>query len=128
MLFNSHSFLLAFLPGAIVVYAVINRYPRLRIPCLLVFSLLFYGYWNPRFIAVLAASILINWLAARAYAASKRSAIISAAGLDPSASLMAPDTRTGSPPTHTPPFKLKLGKAGAPVVVQSPPVVAQTSA
>ena len=47
MLFNSYPFLLAFLPGAVAVYAIINRYPRLRIPCLLAFSLLFYGYWNP---------------------------------------------------------------------------------
>jgi hypothetical protein len=79
MLFNSHSFLLAFLPGAIVVYAIINRYPRLRIPCLLVFSLLFYGYWNPSFVLLLVASILVNWFAARQFAATRNGAFITAA-------------------------------------------------
>jgi D-alanyl-lipoteichoic acid acyltransferase DltB (MBOAT superfamily) len=51
----------------------------LRIGVLVLLSLVFYSYWNPNFIAVLAASILINWLAARAYAATQRGAIISAA-------------------------------------------------
>ena len=72
MLFNSYPFLLAFLPGAAALFAIINRYPRLRIPCLLVFSLLFYGYWNPRFVLLLVGSILVNWLAARQFAATQQ--------------------------------------------------------
>ena len=64
MLFNSYLFLLAFLPGAVAVFAIINSQSQLRIPCLLVFSLLFYGYWNPPFLLLLTASILVNWLAA----------------------------------------------------------------
>ena len=79
MLFNSYPFLLAFLPGAVAVYAIINRYPRLRIPCLLAFSLLFYGYWNPAFVLLLIGSILVNWLAARQFAATRNSAVITAA-------------------------------------------------
>src|SRR4029077_13694968 len=42
-------------------------------------SFAFYSYWNLDFIAVLAASVLINWMAARAYVTTGRSAIISAA-------------------------------------------------
>jgi alginate O-acetyltransferase complex protein AlgI len=79
MLFNSYPFLLAFLPGAIAVFALINRYQRLRIPCLLAFSLLFYGYWNPLFLLLLVGSILVNWLAARRYAATGNGASITAA-------------------------------------------------
>jgi hypothetical protein len=79
MLFNSHLFLLAFLPGTLTVYAVINQYARLRIPSLIAFSLLFYGYWNPAFVLLLVGSILVNWLAARQFAATRNSAIITAA-------------------------------------------------
>ena len=79
MLFNSYPFLLAFLPGAVAVYAIINRYPRLRIPCLLAFSLLFYSYWNPAFVLLLTGSILVNWLAARQFAATRNGAVITAA-------------------------------------------------
>ncbi len=79
MLFNSYLFLLAFLPCAVAVFAIINHRPGLRIPCLLGFSLLFYGYWNPAFVSLLIASILVNWLAARRFAATRNSAVITAA-------------------------------------------------
>ncbi len=79
MLFNSYPFLLAFLPGAAAVFAVINRFPPLRIPCLVALSLLFYGYWNPAFVLLLVASILVNWLAARLFARTRNSAVITTA-------------------------------------------------
>ena len=79
MLFNSYPFLLAFLPGAFAVFAIIHRYQRLRIPCLLALSLLFYGYWNPSFVLLLATSILVNWVAARQFAATRNGAFITAA-------------------------------------------------
>lgn len=79
MLFNSYPFLLAFLPGAAVVFAIINRYPRLRIPCLVAFSLVFYGYWNPSFVLLLVASILVNWFAARRFVVTRNGAVITAA-------------------------------------------------
>src|SRR5437763_7695642 len=79
MLFNSYPFLLVFLPAAIALYRTVDAWPRLRIPTLVVLSLAFYGYWNPRFILLLAGSILINWLAASCYAASKTTAFITAA-------------------------------------------------
>jgi alginate O-acetyltransferase complex protein AlgI len=79
MLFNSYLFLLAFLPGVAALFAIINRKPRLRIPCLLAASLLFYGYWNPAFVLLLIASILVNWLAARHFAATRNGAVVTAA-------------------------------------------------
>ena len=79
MLFNSYPFLLAFLPGTAAVFAIINRFPRLRIPCLVAFSLLFYGYWNPSFVLLLVGSILVNWLAARRFATTRNGAVITVA-------------------------------------------------
>jgi alginate O-acetyltransferase complex protein AlgI len=79
MLFNSYLFLLAFLPGVVAVYAIVNRRAELRIPCLLTASLLFYGYWNPLYASLLVASILVNWLAARRFAATGNRAVITGA-------------------------------------------------
>jgi alginate O-acetyltransferase complex protein AlgI len=79
MLFNDYPFLLVFLPAALLIYRIADPYPRLRIPVVVFLSFVFYSYWNPPFIALLALSILINWLAARAYAATKQGAIITGA-------------------------------------------------
>jgi alginate O-acetyltransferase complex protein AlgI len=76
MLFNSYTFLLFFLPCALSVYALADASPRLRVPSLV---LLFYGWWNPRFVLLLAGSIVVNWLAARAFVATRRRGIITAA-------------------------------------------------
>src|SRR5437762_13322869 len=79
MLFNSYAFLLVFLPAAIVVYAFADPYPRLRMPVLLLLSFIFYGYWDVRFLPILIGSILVNWLAAKYYAATRQGWIITAA-------------------------------------------------
>src|SRR4051812_9597553 len=79
MLFNSYVFLLVFLPAAIIVYRFADPYPRLRVPGLIALSLIFYGYWDVRFLPMLVGSILINWLAAKYYAATKREAVVTAA-------------------------------------------------
>ena len=79
MLFNDYPFLLVFLPAAIVIYRLVDPYPQWRIGTLVLMSFVFYSYWKPPFIVLLALSILINWLAARAYAATKHAAIITGA-------------------------------------------------
>jgi D-alanyl-lipoteichoic acid acyltransferase DltB (MBOAT superfamily) len=79
MLFNTYPFLLVFLPIAVLLYRLADPYPQLRIGMLVLLSFVFYSYWNPPFIALLVLSILINWLAARAYAGTKRPIIITAA-------------------------------------------------
>ena len=48
-------------------------------PSLLGLSLVFYGYWDWRFLALLVPSILINWFAASLFLATRRSAFIFAA-------------------------------------------------
>ena len=79
MLFNDYAFLLVFLPAAIAIYRLADPHPAWRIGVLVLLSFVFYSYWNPPFIVLLILSIGINWLAARAYLATKRSAIITAA-------------------------------------------------
>jgi alginate O-acetyltransferase complex protein AlgI len=79
VLFNSYVFLFVFLPAAILSYRLVDPYPPWRVPWLLVLSLTFYGYWDWRFLALLVPSILINWMAARAYLATRRGAVVAAA-------------------------------------------------
>src|SRR5256714_4910672 len=79
MLFNSYAFLLVFLPAAIIAYRFVDPFPRLRMPALILLSLIFYGYWDVRFLPLLVGSILINWLAAKYYVATKRGSIVTAA-------------------------------------------------
>jgi alginate O-acetyltransferase complex protein AlgI len=79
MLFNDYPFLLVFLPAAILLYRFADPYPQLRIWTLVLLSLAFYAYGNPPFVVLLVVSILVNWLAARAYARTKMPVIITAA-------------------------------------------------
>jgi alginate O-acetyltransferase complex protein AlgI len=79
MLFNDYPFLLGFLPAAILISRLADPYPQMRIWTLVMLSLAFYTFGNPPFILLLVLSILVNWLAALAYARTKLSAIITAA-------------------------------------------------
>src|SRR3954465_6262094 len=79
MLFNSYAFLLVFLPCALIAYALADPYPRARMPVLIALSLVFYGYWDVRFVPLLVLSILINWFGAKYYVATKQGSIITAA-------------------------------------------------
>ncbi|MGY2046918.1 MBOAT family O-acyltransferase [Methylobacterium sp. JK268] len=66
MLFNSYAFLLGFLPLALLLHALVLRWrPAWRLPLLVVLSFGFYGWWDPRFVPLLAASIGLNWCVAR---------------------------------------------------------------
>jgi D-alanyl-lipoteichoic acid acyltransferase DltB (MBOAT superfamily) len=68
MLFNSFVFLLGFLPAALILHGLVARaVPTWRLPLLVVLSFVFYGWWDIRFVPLLAASILANWLIARAF-------------------------------------------------------------
>ncbi len=63
MLFNSYLFLFLFLPVALAGYYALGAV-RLRWAALwlCVVSFVFYGWWNPRFVVLLAASIAFNYL------------------------------------------------------------------
>ncbi|ACA18541.1 membrane bound O-acyl transferase MBOAT family protein [Methylobacterium sp. 4-46] len=66
MLFNSFPFLLGFLPLALALHALVLRLrPGWRLPLLVLLSFAFYGWWDPRFVPLLAGSIGLNWLVAR---------------------------------------------------------------
>ncbi len=79
MLFNDYAFLLVFLPAASSIYRFADPHPAWRIGVLVMLSFVFYSYWNPPFIILLILSITINWLAARAYLATKRAGFITGA-------------------------------------------------
>ncbi|NLE23598.1 MAG: MBOAT family protein [Actinobacteria bacterium] len=86
MLLNSYSFLLVFLPTVVILYWLVPRgYPRLVF--LIVASLVFYGLWDWRFIPLLLATTLTDWVAGRylakseAEGASRRRKLILAAAV-----------------------------------------------
>jgi D-alanyl-lipoteichoic acid acyltransferase DltB (MBOAT superfamily) len=59
VLFNSYEFIFAFLPVVAAGFFLI-RDRRLAVAWLLVASLAFYAWWNPRFVLLLAASVAMN--------------------------------------------------------------------
>jgi D-alanyl-lipoteichoic acid acyltransferase DltB (MBOAT superfamily) len=79
MLFNSFAFLLVFLPAALAVHALAARSERLRLPVLLVLSVVFYGYWDWRFVPLMLVSIALNHAVARLFARSGDGRVIVAA-------------------------------------------------
>jgi alginate O-acetyltransferase complex protein AlgI len=79
MLFNSYAFLLVFLPGSILICGLVDAHPRLRTWVLIALSMIFYAYWDVRFLPLMVGSILVNWWAAQLYTSTRRHAIITAA-------------------------------------------------
>ena len=63
MLFNSPEFVLGFLPLALAGFFLAGRLggPRWALRWLVAASLFFYGWWNPKFVLLLAGSILGNF-------------------------------------------------------------------
>ncbi|MBE6662088.1 MAG: MBOAT family protein [Ruminococcaceae bacterium] len=79
MLFSSFGFLFLFLPLCLAVYLVCP--PRLRYAVLLVFSLIFYGVGEPRFLPLLLLSGVAHYFFGRV-AAKKRLGVWLAVGFD----------------------------------------------
>lgn len=64
MLFNSYEFILVFLPIVVITFFLIARASHLLAATwLCAASLFFYGWWNPKFVALLVASIAVNYAA-----------------------------------------------------------------
>ena len=62
MLFNSYVFIFAFLPVTLAGFFLLGRVaPMLAAAWLTAASLFFYGWWNPLYVWLLAASILFNY-------------------------------------------------------------------
>ena len=71
MLFNSYSFILAFLPVSLAVFfAVGARHHLAAAAWLTLASLFFYGWWDPRYVVLLLASIAWNFSIGRIIAQS----------------------------------------------------------
>jgi alginate O-acetyltransferase complex protein AlgI len=63
MLFNSYVFMFAYLPVVLAGYSIAGRFHRKAVVIWLgLASLGFYVYWHPPFVAILAGSILFNFL------------------------------------------------------------------
>jgi alginate O-acetyltransferase complex protein AlgI len=73
MLFNSPLFLYAFLPVALIGFAILGRFGRRSaIGWLALVSILFYAKWKPAFVFVLLGSMLGNYAFSRLIAANKQ--------------------------------------------------------
>jgi len=63
MLFNSYEFIFAFLPVCLTLYFIIGaKLPKLAVPFLVIASLIFYSYWDIRYLPLLLLSIISNYL------------------------------------------------------------------
>ena len=78
MLFPSQPFLLLFLPLTLLFYYACAASRRAMIAALCVSSLVFYAWWDPRFLPLLLASTVANWAIARCYARTRQSGLITA--------------------------------------------------
>src|SRR5690348_5291128 len=64
MLFNSYDYLVYFLPIAALGYFALGRNPRWSVGWLVAASLVFYGWWNPRYVPLILGSIAFNFVVA----------------------------------------------------------------
>jgi D-alanyl-lipoteichoic acid acyltransferase DltB (MBOAT superfamily) len=68
MLFNSYEFIFIFLPLVVAGFFYLGRWkePRLVTAWLNIASLFFYGWWNPSYLWLIGASIVLNfWIGSR---------------------------------------------------------------
>src|SRR5208282_2443464 len=62
MLFNSHEFLLVFLPATLLGFYLLGGVSRrAAIIWLIMLSLVFYGWWRPINVLIIGPSIIINY-------------------------------------------------------------------
>jgi alginate O-acetyltransferase complex protein AlgI len=74
MLFHAPVFMLVFLPLVLVAYHATRRYggARAALGVLLLASIVFYSWWDPRFVPLLLGSAAFNFLLGRAISARRR--------------------------------------------------------
>lgn len=73
MLFNSYEFIFLFLPISLVVYLFLNSRNLFTLSRLWLFlaSLFFYGWWDMKYVLLILASILFNYMAGTALLKNK---------------------------------------------------------
>ena len=76
MLFHAQSFLLLFLPVTLAVYYALAARVTAREWALIAASLVFYAWWDVRFLPLLAGHIGVTWVLARAYGATGRQGLL----------------------------------------------------
>lgn len=66
MLFNSYIFILLFLPITWGIYFILNSYNCYKAAqiCLIIASLIFYGFYNWHYLLVIMGSIVVNYIIA----------------------------------------------------------------
>ena len=72
MLFSSQLFILIFLPLSVIFFYVCASSYAYRLGVLFLASVIFYAWWDLRFLPLLLTSIFINWLLVRAFFLSGR--------------------------------------------------------
>ncbi len=72
MLFNSQAFVLGFLPCVLALYYGAAGRAALRQGVLVAASLVFYGWWDVRFVPLLVGLTLANWLVVRGFGRWRR--------------------------------------------------------
>ena len=76
MLFHSQAFVLLFLPATVALYYALARHMEPREWALIAASLVFYAWWDVRFLPLLLGHILVTWGLARAFHATRRRAYL----------------------------------------------------
>jgi len=76
MLFQSQFYVLVFLPATALLYYALADSLRARQWTLIAASLVFYGWWDVRFVALPLAQITITWLLARAHEQNGRRVLL----------------------------------------------------
>src|SRR4051812_42258302 len=67
MLFNSYGFIFGFLPLAVILFLALGRLSTaLALSWVIVASLAFYAMWRPLNVLIIAPSIVVNFVIARA--------------------------------------------------------------
>ncbi len=61
MLFHTQIFLLAFLPATLGLYYAFAHAPKTRQYMLIAASLIFYGWWDVRFVPLLLGQVVMTW-------------------------------------------------------------------
>ena len=75
MLFNSYAFLLVFLPSVLLAFHLGRLFSRrVALGAVSVLSLVFYGLWDPRYLALLVPSLLINYILGEILARTRQKA------------------------------------------------------
>lgn len=64
MLFNSYEFIFLFLPAVIIIYFILNKFTSNTMAkvWLVLASLFFYSWWDPAYLTLILASIMVNYI------------------------------------------------------------------